>query len=296
MAMGKVILLGEHAVVYGHPALAGGISRGVTTIDQVVEKNSKKTSRLRIPDWDLDISSDIQHPVALAFAAMLEAAHVGFADLQLRSDLPAGAGLGSSAAMCVAIARCICDDDDDGEQVLAVANAGEACFHDTPSGIDVALSMSGGIARYQKDSGLTTLACPALPIVVGLSGIPRSTAKMVTLVRDTLREDSALESAISEIANLTREGQSALLSGNLEQLGSCMNRCHHELSRLGVGVATLDTMVGIAQSAGAVGAKLTGAGGGGAIIALAPRREHEVCSALREAGFESFSTELGSQN
>ncbi len=294
MAMGKVILLGEHAVVYGHPALAGGISRGVTTIDQVVEKNSKKTSRLRIPDWDLDLSSDTQHPVALAFAAMLEAANVGFADLQLRSDLPAGAGLGSSAAMCVAIARCICDSD--GEQVLEIANAGEACFHDTPSGIDVALSMSGGIASYQKGSGLTTLACPALPIVVGLSGIPRSTAKMVTLVRDVLRENSALESVISEIANLTREGQSALVSGDLDQLGSCMNRCHRELSRLGVSVDTLDTMVGIAQSAGAIGAKLTGAGGGGAIIALAPKREHEVCSALREAGFESFSTKLGSQN
>ena len=292
MAMGKVILLGEHAVVYGHPALAGGIFRGITATHQIIEKNSNKTSRLRVSDWDLDLTSDTQHPVAIAFSAMLEAAKVGFADLQLRSDLPAGAGLGSSAAMCVAIARCIGDDDD--EQLLAIANAGEACFHDTPSGIDVALSMSGGIASYQKDSGLTTLTCPALPIVVGLSGIRRSTAKMVKLVRDALHETPALLSAISEIATLTREGQSALLSGDLKQLGTCMNRCHRELSRLGVSVDTLDTMVDVAHSAGAIGAKLTGAGGGGAIIALAPGREQDVCSALHQAGFESFSTQLGS--
>lgn len=292
IAKGKVILLGEHAVVYGHPALAGAIDRGVCT--KIAERTQPEgsTSRLRVSEWKIDVGADSQHPVSLAFAAMLKAADLQYADVELRSDLPAAAGLGSSAALCVAIARSVAPDASH-QTIATIANAGEACFHENPSGIDVALSMSGQIAEYRKESGLSPLDCPPLPLVVALSGIPRSTAKMVNLVRERIAKDTCASAAIEDIADLSAEGRDALLKSDWELLGSLMNQCQDKLGHLGVSIPTLERMIRIARKSGASGAKLTGAGGGGSIIALAPGREQKVMRALQEAGFESFITQVG---
>lgn len=286
-AWGKVILLGEHAVVYGHKAIAGAIERGVHC-----SASPSSSARLLVTAWDIDVQVGDEHPVANALRAILEASEAAPALLEAQSDLPAGAGLGSSAALCVAIARAL-RPDLQGPGLEALANRGEVFFHENPSGIDVALSSGGGMGVYRKATGLTPIDCPKLPLVVGLSGVPRSTAAMVAGVGQRLRDKPALETHLQAIANQVELGQEALLAGELEPLGALMDQNHASLRELGVSIDALDQMVEAAREAGALGAKLTGAGGGGAMIALAPGRQDEVSEKLQSLGYESFVTNLG---
>lgn len=286
--LGKIILLGEHAVVYGHKAVAGAIDRGVAC----EQEPSEGASRLRIPDWRIDVQVGDEHPVARAFDALLSAAECSKVDVRARTDLPAAAGLGSSAALCVAIARSL-RPDLTGDALRVLASVGEECFHERPSGIDVALSCAGGIGIFTRSAGLHALACPSLPLVVGLSGVQRSTAAMVAGVAGRVADGGQAKAQIERIGTLAEAGQQALLSGKLELLGGLMSECHQALQDLGVSINALDTMVEVAGEAGALGAKLTGAGGGGAMIALAPGREPQVREALQSRGFDAFITTLG---
>lgn len=287
IAWGKVILLGEHAVVYGHQAIAGAIHRGVQC-----QVTAQAPARLCIPAWNVDVKPEDDHPVARAFQALLSTAESGPLQIEAKTDLPAAAGLGSSAALCIAIARVLCPQLQ-GSGLEALAHSGEACFHEDPSGVDVALSARGGIGLYRKATGLEPISCLALPLVVGLSGVARSTADMVTGVGQRLRDDPSLESIMQAIAGQVSEGHKALLAGDLDTLGQLMNQNQLSLQALGVCNDTLAQMVHAAQAAGALGAKLTGAGGGGAMIALAPDRQEDVQQALAVLGYESFITTLG---
>ena len=295
VAWGKVILLGEHAVVYGHKAIAGAIHRGVRC-----RCTPSPLARLRVPAWKVDVQAGDEHPVARAFEAMLSAAESGPVEIDTEACLPAAAGLGSSAALCVAIARALRPELAD-PKLQELANRGEACFHESPSGIDVALSCSGGIGVYRKSSGLTALQCPTLPLVVGLSGVARSTADMVAGVRERLHAapdlhggaQGGIQGSMQAIADQAEGGHEALLAGNLQRLGELMNQNHKSLQELGVSVGALDRMVHAARAAGALGAKLTGAGGGGAMIALAPGRQEAVHQELQTLGYQSFITTLG---
>lgn len=288
-ALGKVILVGEHAVVHGHRALAGAIDRGLRCTTSL---RNDGTTRLRVPAWDLDVDATDEHPVARALTIMLEAAGRRDLHLEIESDLFAAAGLGSSAALCVAIARAL-RPELTGAELRELANLGECCFHERPSGIDVALSCSGGFGVYERGKGLTPLSCPPLSIVVGLSGVPRSTAAMVGGVAERMQTSAEVRSSIAEIGALSASAQAALVAGDFPQLGASMNQCHRHLQTIGVSLEVLDRMVESARGAGAIGAKLTGAGGGGSIIALAPHKEEAVMKALADLGHQSFSTTLG---
>lgn len=287
-AWGKVILIGEHAVVHGHKALAGAIERGLRCTAQP----QLGPSRLCAPAWQIDVQVGDDHPVADALGRMLAASGAADLSLEILGDLPAAAGLGSSAALCVSIARALGPKRSD-DEVVALANLGERSFHSQPSGIDVALSCRGGFGVYQRESGLEALTCQALPIVVGLSGVPRSTATMVTGVAERMSSSTVVRNSIERIGALTQDAQAALQASDLSALGILMNECHGHLQTIGVSIDILDQMVSTAREAGALGAKLTGAGGGGSMIALAPGREHEVMKALEDLGHQSFITNLG---
>ncbi len=288
-ASGKVILLGEHAVVYGHMALAGAIDTKV----HCSATPSPNTS-LVVPSWGIDTAETDDDVLGQALRALRSAAQVAPARLHVQTTLPAAAGLGSSAALSLAIAMALRPDASPAEH-REIAAAGEACFHDRPSGIDVALCQHGGIASYSKESGLKPIDVKPLSLVIGLSGVSRSTATQVAAVAKRLQEDAATEQTIECLGDIAIEGIEAVSRGKLGVLGDCMNACHEALRDIGVSIDVLDSMVHTARKAGALGAKLTGAGGGGAMIALAPGNEERVQAALQELGYQAFTTNLGAQ-
>src|SRR5688572_25397494 len=153
---GKVILLGEHAVVYGYPALAAALDRGVT-IDAVATPAGGPL-RLDIPAWDLRVSAsarDEDHPASRALAAIADELGIGRPAVSLLGDaqIPHSAGLGSSAAMAVAITRALLawsKRAQDVKTVLAAASASETVMHGKASGIDATIATQGGIGVYRK--------------------------------------------------------------------------------------------------------------------------------------------------
>jgi mevalonate kinase len=297
-AHGKIILLGEHAVVHGHPALAGAIDRGVT-----ITATPSDRLRLVMPDWNLDVDagpvegasrSDSNDPIARALRAVAAATgHAGGARLDGVADLPPASGLGSSAAVSVAVARALAPDAPV-EAVIAAAMAGERCFHGNPSGIDVELAARGGLGLYRRGVGLTPLAAPPVPVVVAVSGEARSTAAMVARVADALATDPAATAArLDRLGQAARVGADAAVAGDLVRLGGLFDETQQLLAELGLSTPVLDALIDDARAAGAAGAKLTGAGGGGAVVAVAPGREDEVLTAWRTRGKVAFACLVG---
>ena len=303
-AYGKAILLGEHAVVHGHAALAGALALGAG--GGALRCRARRAGvgdggrgRLRVPAWGLDVDlGDAGHPVATAIGAALATIGAPALTLEVETALPAGAGLGSSAALAVAVVRAAAalhggaTDD----AVADAADAAERCFHTNPSGVDVALATRGGIGVFRRGVGLTAIECPPLEVVIGLSGEPRTTAAMVQRVAAALAADPGVAARLAALGAAAARGAEALITGELAALGGLMNAAHHELAALGVSSPGLDRLVRLAGQAGALGAKLTGAGGGGAALALAPGRQSAVLEAWRDAGFSGFRCQLGARS
>lgn len=293
-AAGKVILLGEHAVVYGRHALAvpvpGAVAAAVTPTDGA--------SRVVIPEWGVNSALEPDDASGIGPAVLAIRRELGIAEghfvVHVSSSLPRGMGLGSSAALAVAVTRAFGDalglglDD---AAVNAVAFECEKLAHGTPSGIDNTIATFGRPVLFLRDGELeaTTLAIDeALPIVVACASRAGVTREMVAGVR-VRREHNArhYEAIFDEIDSLSVEGADALATADFDRLGRLMNICHGLLSALEVTTPELDAMVGLARAAGAAGAKLTGAGGGGSIVALCPGKTGTVRSALAAAGFRT---------
>ncbi|HEU4730977.1 MAG TPA: mevalonate kinase [Kofleriaceae bacterium] len=292
VGFGKIILLGEHAVVYGYPALAAALDRGVTMAP--VPTPAGGPLRLELRAWDLAVTAGDDHPVARSLVAIADALGAGRPPLSLvgEAQLPPGAGLGSSAALAVAVARALlayAKRAADVATLTRAAGASEALVHGRPSGVDVALAIAGGIGVFRRSTGLRPLGgVPPLRVLVGPSGAPRSTAAMAERVAEVTggRADDA---RLRELGELTDAGTAALVGGEVAALGAAMDRAQGLLGALGVSTPQLEALCEAARAAGAHGAKLTGAGGGGAVIAIAPReREAAVLAGWKQAGVAGF--------
>ena len=288
---GKVILLGEHAVVYGQPAIAAGMQVGVRA------HASPGAGCVRAPAWQLDVQLGDDSPVSTAVDRLCQ--RLGAAgrslDFWLEAEVPARAGLGSSAAMAVAIARAVAARTSAGEdEVLAAAAAAEAVFHETPSGIDTAAASQGGVGRFDRATGWQAIPVNRpIELCVGLSGEARQTSDLVSAVAELCERAPVARRLIDALGDLARAGIEALAHGDEEALGHELNMAHGLLSGLGVSTPKLDALVHAARVAGALGAKLTGAGGGGAVIALAPDRSEDVLKRWRSMGCYGFLTLVG---
>lgn len=299
---GKIILLGEHAVVYGYPALAAALDRGVT-MDAV--PTTKGGMRLNIPAWNVSVKADDDSQIARCMCAVADALDLGKPDLSLVGDaqIPHGAGLGSSAALAVAMARALLIATKRPQEPATIANAAtasEVLVHGKPSGVDVALAITGGLGVFRRALGLSALrrsdgTTPSVRILVGPSGQPRSTGTMVQKVAEATGERPA-DKRLAELGGLTDTGTTALLGNDLPALGATMNRAQEVLADLGVSTPVLDGLCKLALEHGAHGAKLTGAGGGGAVIALAPRdKEQDILSGWKTLGVTGFVATLGAR-
>lgn len=293
LSSSKVLLLGEHAVVYGQPALAVGIPQGLSAsisppADPLL---SSAPCRLLVPTWsNLSVHSDQPDaPVALALRAILSALGLSGHGLTIHVDaqIPPGVGLGSSASLAVALTRALATYHNiplDFATLDRVCMAAERVFHGAPSGIDHSVAASGGVVRFLKGPILEPLSLASpLHLVIGVAAPGASTHLMVSGVRARVeRQPKILHPIIQTIGSLVDLGVAALQTSNWTTLGELMDINHGLLCALGVSTAPLDQAVYIARAAGALGAKLTGAGGGGCIVALAqdPPSQHHIATAL----------------
>ncbi len=303
-ACGKVILLGEHAVVYGRSALAAPIPLAVEA--RVVE--ARDGVNLLIPRWGVEqrVRPTSAHPtgVAAILALLLERLRLGgrAMTIEVFPNVPRAVGLGGSSALAVSVIRALDTHFSLGladAEVNAFAFECEQAAHGTASGVDNTLATYGTTMVYRAPQGERaaqfkplTLARP-LPIVVGLSGKEGLTAKSVARVAAAWqRNRHRYEGIFDQIEHLTRTAADAARDGELAELGELMNLCQGYLNALQVSTRELETLIDIARSHGAVGAKLTGGGGGGAIIALCPEGPADVVAAIETAGFEALAFEI----
>ena len=300
-ACGKAILLGEHAVVHGRAALAAPIPLAVEA--RIVD--ARDGAELLIPRWGIEqrVPPVAERPqgVAGVLAALLQRLRLADRGMKIEvfPHLPRAMGLGGSAALAVAVLRALnahyrlgLTDD----AVNRYAFACEQAAHGTASGVDNAVAVYGAPLLYRNAEAPTferIMAARPAQMVAGISGKESLTARTVAQVRAAWeRQPSRYEAMFDQIESLTLAGADALRDGALEDLGELMNLCHGYLNALQLSTPELEAMIHAARTHGALGAKLTGGGGGGAMIALCPDDPERICNAIRKAGFTAFAFEV----
>jgi mevalonate kinase len=304
-APGKIILCGEHSVVYGHPAIAVPVSD--LRARARVEPAPRGTGlRIEAPDLhqSLRISAE-SNPLARTAALVL--AHLGLPEpdavLTVESDLPIASGMGSGAAITVAAARALAaalSQELLTETVSEITYEVEKIHHGTPSGIDnttIAWERPVYFARGEPPETFR-IAIP-FDILIANSGIASSTRGAIEQVRHQWHATPRYyEMVFKCIGAIARAARAAIEQGALQALGTLLNENHELLAKMGVSLPELDSLVRAARSAGALGAKLTGAGQGGNIIALVEEQAiSAVWQALNEAGAtQVWHTRVGTRS
>jgi hydroxymethylglutaryl-CoA reductase len=220
--------------------------------------------------------------------------------IEVYSEIPRAMGLGGSAAVAVAIIRALNRHFEIGlsdDEVNALAFQCEQVAHGTPSGIDNTVATFGRPLLYRAGDPpqIQSVEIPKpIRFVIGMTGVESLTAKMVARVRDGReRNRDVYDTMFKGIDALTLQAIEALKRNDLERLGELMNVCQGLLNGLQVSSWELEELIQIARENGALGAKLTGGGGGGSMIALCPDSSERVMRAMKEAGYQAMEVEIG---
>jgi mevalonate kinase len=293
-APGKVILFGEHAVVYGWPALAVPVTQVHADVD--VSDSARPGIWIDAPDVKLHAELNTlpsDHPIASVIHNFLFLSRVSpFPNLEIKvsSTIPVASGLGSGAAVTVALTRALASHLDysiTDEEVNAFAYEIEKLHHGSPSGVDNTVVTYAMPVYFVKGEPIEILKVGGpFTILIGDTGISAPTKESVSDVRRLWIEDkSRWEGVFDKIGEISFTARRAIEAGKPELLGELMNENHALLQTLTVSSLELDRLVEAALRAGASGAKLSGGGRGGNMIALvAPEQAETVSLALKEAG------------
>ena len=293
-APGKVILFGEHAVVYGQPAIAVPVTQVQAT---ATVEPAPAGSGLTIVASDLGTSislSTAPQDNPLAAAARLTLNHLSTpvpdAALTIRSTIPIASGLGSGAAVSTALIHALADflgSPLEVAEVSALVFEVEKIHHGTPSGIDNTVVAYQQPVYFVRDNPVERLTVGApFTLLIGDTGVHSPTRQAVEHVRQAWEHSPARYDALfDQVGDVANQARRAIEAGRIDELGPLMDQNHELLIEMGVSSTKLDDLVEAARFGGAMGAKLSGAGQGGNAVALVEDQYvEEVTEALREAG------------
>jgi mevalonate kinase len=308
-APGKIILFGEHFVVYGEPAVVMAIDKRAYASAKIRGDNKIYIDNFK----DLEVSGyfeknkfTLEHgsqdaemkllPIKTAIQKVLELSGktVGL-DLKIDCDIPVGAGLGSSAAVVAATAKavdCLLDVALSEEDIFNITLESERIVHGNPSGIDPMVTTYGGVLLFRKGKGFKRIDVKEdIPLVIGDTGIKHATSELISLVRQNREKyPQIINPIIKASGEIALDAVKALEKHDLHALGELMNINHALLYAVGVSNESLEKLVYATRTTGSYGAKLTGAGGGGCIIALSPlEKAKNIANAIEKAGGKAFA-------
>jgi len=296
-APGKCILLGEHSVVYGYPAIAVALDiRSYCTIENPIDKSI----HIYLPDYEMGLNfpniTQMQKQIPDTYRQFYEGLNaiskeyeipIKNLSIRIKSDLWKGAGLGSSASTSIAFLTAIAERYDlkiSLNELNKIAFFMEKFVHGTPSGIDNTICSLGGAIIYQNGVR-EKLNIPKFPILITHSGSPHNTGQIVSSIKE--RKDD-LKNAFVEIEKITEKGIIALKKGDFSRLGELCNKNQEILSRMGLSTPEIDEIICFSIDNGAFGSKLTGAGAGGSVITLGTKDTlQEIQQILQKKGFLS---------
>jgi len=295
IAHSKLILIGEHAVVHGQPAIAIPFPLiGVETVIEHVPGSVKIDSTFY--HGPLHLAPDSLRGIVNCIEETLDYLNIPCKDLLIRinSSIPPGKGLGSSASVAISVIRSLFDFADrecTEEELLNLANVAETYAHGAPSGIDTLTITSKSPVWYEKEHPIDYIDLGEdLHFIVADSGRVGDTRTSVESVARLLKSvPKRIHRKIERIGELTHQAKHALEKASKHFLGQLLNEAQKELESLGVSDAGLNKLIFFARKEGALGAKLTGGGNGGCIIALAQNEVHskQLAEKLRKYGATS---------
>jgi mevalonate kinase len=294
-AAAKIILFGEHAAVYGYPAIAVPISAVRASVSIDLSHHSQHTE-LQVFAQDVNRWINLNDPQEDGLSASIRRAIslLGFEPsgslVVIHSDIPLASGLGSGAAITAAFVRAIALANScyiSTEKLNAIVYETERIHHGTPSGIDNTVIVHEKPIYFRRGYDFEPIRS-ALPLIflIGDSGIAAPTIESVADVRRLYDNNpSQIEPLLNQIGQIVQTSRALIESGDLTQLGTNMNENHHILQELTVSSPSLDRLVDAALTAGALGAKLSGGGRGGNMIALVQSNTRQAVSeSLLRAG------------
>lgn len=296
-APGKLILCGEHAVVYHQPAIALPVLQALTTTN-VFASPLASEGEIKIIARQIGIKSNLadlseSHPIYKSIHLILDHFHLDHlpaCEIRVSSTIPLASGLGSSASTSVSLIRAISDfigqpmTDSETNQL---AYEMEKIHHGNPSGIDNTVVTFSRPIFFIRDEPIEFIKmAQPLEILIADTGIQASTSSAISMVKERWQSEPQKLNALFEgIGTLTRQIRQFLISGETHVIGSLLTQNHHALQEMGVSCPELDRLVTSALESGALGAKLSGGGLGGNMLALVEKTSTEkVKKALLEAG------------